>query len=100
MFSMSLKSVPLCLVSIAPMLIGVPVAATPGLVPQAEVLVVLALLVEDADELALLVAEELLELELELEQAASTLSEMAATAASAIFERLCSYLFMCSAFSG
>src|SRR5579863_7805032 len=37
MFSMSLKSVPGCLVLIAPMLIGVPVAATPGLVPQAEV---------------------------------------------------------------
>jgi hypothetical protein len=100
MFSMSLKSVPLCLVSIAPMLIGVPVAATPGLVPHAEVLVVLALLDEDADELALLVAEELLELELELEQAASTPTAAAATAASAIRERLCSYLFMCSAFSG
>src|ERR1700743_975080 len=37
MFSMSLKSVPGCLVLIAPMLIGVPVAATPGLVPQADV---------------------------------------------------------------
>jgi hypothetical protein len=97
MFSMSLKSVPLCLVSIAPMLIGVPVAATPGFVPQAEVLVALAPLDEDAD--ALLVAEELLELELEL-QAASTPTAMAATAASAIRERLCSYLFMCSAFSG
>src|SRR5271154_664662 len=42
MFSMSLKSVPGCLVLIAPMLIGLPVAATPGLVPQAEVEVVLA----------------------------------------------------------
>src|ERR1700691_1228053 len=42
MFSMSLKSVPGCLVSIAPMLIGVPVAATPGLVPQDEVETVLA----------------------------------------------------------
>src|ERR1700734_1156017 len=40
MFSMSLKSVPGCLVLIAPMLIGVPVAATPGLVPQADVDVV------------------------------------------------------------
>src|SRR6201996_8812365 len=37
MFSMSLKSVPGCLVLIAPMLIGVPVAATPGLVPQEDV---------------------------------------------------------------
>src|ERR1700733_14677207 len=36
MFSMSLKSVPGSLVLIAPMLIGVPVAATPGLVPQEE----------------------------------------------------------------
>src|ERR1700735_4785756 len=36
MFSMSLKSVPGCLVLIAPMLIGVPVAAVPGLLPQAE----------------------------------------------------------------
>ena len=42
MFSMSLKSVPGCLVLIAPMLIGVPVAATPGLVPQDEVETVLA----------------------------------------------------------
>ena len=42
MFSMSLKSVPGCLVLIAPMLIGVPVAATPGLVPQADVETVLA----------------------------------------------------------
>src|ERR1700727_383652 len=42
MFSMSLKSVPGCLVLIAPMLIGVPVAATPGLVPQEDVETVLA----------------------------------------------------------
>src|ERR1700733_4001862 len=42
MFSMSLKSVPGSLVLIAPMLIGVPVAATPGLVPQDEVETVLA----------------------------------------------------------
>ena len=97
MFSMSLKSVPLCLVSIAPMLIGVPVAATPGFVPQADVVTALEVLDGDA---AALVAEELLELELELEQAASRPSEMAATAASAIRERLCSCLFMCSAFSG
>src|SRR6202161_2693270 len=37
MFSMSLKSVPGCLVLIAPMLIGVPVAATPGFVPHEDV---------------------------------------------------------------
>jgi len=39
MFGPSLKSVPGCLVSIVPMLIGVPVAATPGLGPHDEVLV-------------------------------------------------------------
>jgi hypothetical protein len=34
MFGPSLKSVPGCLVSIVPMLIGVPVAATPGFGPH------------------------------------------------------------------
>jgi hypothetical protein len=98
MFSMSLKSVPFCFVLIAPMLIGVPVAATPGLVPQAEVLVVLALELLDADEL--LAGGELLELdELELLQAARTPSESAASVASSIRERLPGCLFMCSAFS-
>jgi hypothetical protein len=43
MFGPSLKSVPGCLVSIVPMLIGVPVALTPGFGPQAEVALVLAL---------------------------------------------------------
>ena len=38
MFGPSLKSVPGCLVSIVPMLIGVPVAFTPGFLPQADVL--------------------------------------------------------------
>jgi hypothetical protein len=99
MFSMSLKSVPFCFVLIAPMLIGVPVAATPGLVPQAEVLVVVALLEADADEL-LAAGGELLELdELELLQAARTPSESAASVASSIRERLPGCLFMCSAFS-
>jgi hypothetical protein len=37
MFGPSLKSVPGCLVSIVPMLIGVPVAFTPGLAPHEEV---------------------------------------------------------------
>jgi hypothetical protein len=101
MFSMSLKSVPFCFVLIAPMLIGVPVAATPGFVPQAEV--VTALLVElpdaDADELVA-AGGELLELdELELLQAARTPSESAASVASIIRERLPGCLFMCSAFS-
>jgi hypothetical protein len=98
MFSMSLKSVPFCFVLIAPMLIGVPVAATPGLVPQAEVLVVVALELLEAD--ALLAGGELLELdELELLQAARTPSESAASVASNIRERLPGCLFMCSAFS-
>jgi len=39
MFGPSLKSVPGCLVSIVPMLIGVPVALTPGFLPHADVLV-------------------------------------------------------------
>jgi hypothetical protein len=38
MFGPSLKSVPGCLVSIVPMLIGEPVALTPGLGPHEEVL--------------------------------------------------------------
>src|SRR6202044_3650777 len=54
MFSMSLKSVPGSLVSIAPMLIGVPVAATPGLVPQAVVEVVPVAAEPDAGAAALL----------------------------------------------
>src|ERR1700761_6744341 len=56
MFSMSLKSVPGCLVLIAPMLIGVPVAATPGLVPHEEVDTVLADEELDGDEAALVAA--------------------------------------------
>ena len=82
------------------MLIGVPVAATPGLVPQAEVLVVVALELLEADADELLAGGELLELdELELLQAARTPSESAASVASSIRERLPGCLFMCSAFS-
>jgi len=68
MFGPSLKSVPGCLVSIVPMLIGVPVAFTPGFLPQADVLLepVLALVLElvalDAPLAALLEPVELLEL--------------------------------------
>jgi len=68
MFGPSLKSVPGCLVSIVPMLIGVPVAFTPGFLPQADVLLepVLALVLElvalDAPLAALLELVELLEL--------------------------------------
>jgi hypothetical protein len=50
MFGPSLKSVPGCLVSIVPMLIGVPVALTPGFGPHDEVSVD-ALLLELLDEL-------------------------------------------------
>ena len=45
MFGPSVKSVPGCLVSIVPMLIGVPVALTPGLGPHDEVLTAVPLLV-------------------------------------------------------
>src|SRR4029077_11048536 len=98
MFAMSAKLVPVWSVTMPPSGIGVPVAATPGLVPQAEVLVVVGLLEADADEL--LAGGELLELdELELLQAARTPSESAASVASTIRERLPGCLFMCSAFS-
>jgi hypothetical protein len=88
MFSMSLKSVPGCLVLIAPMLIGVPVAATPGLVPQADVEVALAAEF-DAVAAALLAPGALddaagLLLELEELHAARTPSDSAATAAAAV----------------
>ena len=72
MFEMSVKSVPACLVLIVPRLIGVPVAATPGLLPHDEVLVpatavaaelvVAAAVALELVALALLVLLELLEL--------------------------------------
>jgi hypothetical protein len=107
MFSMSLKSVPGCLVLIAPRLIGVPVAATPGLVPHDEVETVPALAEEvDAEDAAPLAAgaleaEAALLLELELEpelHAARTPSDSAAAAAAAARVRQRTDLFMCSAF--
>ena len=53
MFGPSLKSVPGCLVSIVPMLIGVPVAFTPGFGPHDDVLLdavpVLAAVVLDVE---------------------------------------------------
>ena len=108
MFSMSLKSVPGCLVLIAPMLIGVPVAATPGLVPQDEVETVLADDELDAagDEAAAVLEAGALEEaaggvaddELEL-QPARTPSASAATTAAAVRVRPERGLFMCSAFS-
>src|ERR1700733_6888275 len=105
MFSMSLKSVPGCLVSIAPMLIGVPVAATPGLVPQDEVETVLAdEELDGAEAAALLAAGALVAVEAdvleELElQPARTPSATAATTAAAVRVRPWKGLFMCSAFS-
>ena len=111
MFSMSLKSVPGSLVSIAPMLIGVPVAATPGLVPQEEVETVPADVELDDTAgdgtmaalvpvlvLAGVLAEELLEEELEL-QPVRTPSATAATTAAAVRVRPWKSLFMCSTFS-
>jgi hypothetical protein len=87
------------------MLIGVPVALTPGLVPQAEVASVLAgeLAAEEAAALvaagALEVAAgalvELVELEL---HAARTPSDSRAAAAAAVRVRQWPGLFMCSAF--
>src|ERR1700734_2114093 len=104
MFSMSLKSVPGCLVLIAPMLIGVPVAATPGLVPQEEVETVLADEELDGAAAALLAAGALVAVEggvdeeLEL-QPARTPSATAAATAAAVRIRRWKGLFMCSAFS-
>jgi hypothetical protein len=104
MFSISLKSVPGCLVLIAPMLIGVPVAATPGLVPQDEVETVPAAAELDVagaeDEAPLLAAgvEEPLEDELELHPATTPIATTA-TAAAAVRVRQWKDLFMCSAFS-
>jgi hypothetical protein len=102
MFEMSVNEVPGWSVLIVPRLIGVPVAATPGLVPHCDVLTVLALELELADAAALDVvpAAALLELELLLLHPASTPpTAMTATAASASRERRREYLFMCSAFS-
>jgi hypothetical protein len=70
MFGMSVNEVPGWLVSMAPSAIGVPVAATPGLVPHCDVLTALVLvlvLAEDVLAGALLELELLVELELLLE---------------------------------
>ena len=109
MFSMSLKSVPGCLVSIAPMLIGVPVAFTPGFDPHAvtETAPADAVLDADADDDAAGAADDdvppvgavlVLELVLEL-HAARTPRDSAANAAAAVRVRQWTDLFMCSAFS-
>ena len=62
MFAMSVNDVPGWLVTIAPSAIGVPVAATPGLVPHCEVLTALRLAVLVAVLEAVLVAVLLVEL--------------------------------------
>jgi hypothetical protein len=100
MFAMSAKLVPVWSVTIEPRLIGVPEAATPGLVPQDEVLTVPPELGLDEAAAALEVAPvaALLELELELlllHPASTPPSAMTATAAAARDERRCSCLFMC-----
>jgi hypothetical protein len=90
MFGPSLKSVPGCLVSIVPIGIGVPVAFTPGLGPQDEVLLELAVAaVVPLVELELAVALaplELVLLELLLPHAAS--SAAPTTTASAMSARM------------
>jgi hypothetical protein len=97
MFSMSLKSVPGTLVLIAPMVIGEPVALTPGLVPHADVTSAGA---DDAlvDGAALVAAEEVVGevavVVLDELQPAMTPSAIAATEATASREPRCSYLFM------
>lgn len=85
MFGPSLKSVPGCLVSIVPTLIGVPVAFTPGFGPHDEVLVDAVLELPGLVELELLapVAALGVLLELLLPQPAAT-SARTATNATAI----------------
>jgi hypothetical protein len=99
MFAMSVKLVPVWSVTMPPSGIGVPVAATPGLVPHEEVLVAAAEPVLDAEALEPPPAALELELELELLHPASTPSAITATAAPATRERRREYLFMSSAFS-
>lgn len=102
---MSVNEVPGWLVTIVPMLIGVPVAWAPGLVPheeaatvpdaddEAEAEVLAAGALDDAPVLA--AGEEEVELEL---HAARTPSDSAATTAAAVRELQWKDLFMCSAF--
>ena len=107
MFAMSVKLVPGWSVLIVPRLIGVPVAATPGLVPQDEVSTAVlagepeaeaaALVAAGALEVAAGALVELVELEL---QAARTPSDSRAAAAAAVRVRQWTGLFMCSAFFG
>jgi hypothetical protein len=106
MFEMSVNEVPGWSVTIVPMLIGDPVAATPGWVPQDEASTVPEL----ADELdeeagaALVAADELegaaalVELVVLELHAARTPSDSSEAAAAAVRVRQWTDLFMCSAF--
>jgi hypothetical protein len=109
MFEMSVNEVPGWSVTIVPMLIGVPVAATPGWVPQLEASTVVEPLLADAEEAAALLAAGALddvpvlalelELEVELElHAARTPSDRAATTVAAVRILQWTGLFMGSAF--
>ena len=106
---MSVNEVPGWSVTIVPMLIGVPVAATPGWVPQLEESTAVELLLADAEEAAALLAAGALddvpvlalelELEVELElHAARTPSDRAATTVAAVRILQWTGLFMSSAF--
>src|ERR1700722_13063622 len=85
MFGMSVNEVPGWLVAIAPRAIGVPVAATPGLVPHCDVLtalvLVLALAVLAGGLLPVELPLELEPLELELLQPAAAIAMAAARTA-------------------
>jgi hypothetical protein len=101
MFAMSVKLAAGASVTIEPRLIGVPVAATPGLVPHDDVATAVEL-AAGAALLELLLAGALLELELELllHPARTPLAARTATAAPATQERRSENLSMWSAFSG
>jgi hypothetical protein len=85
MFGPSLKSVPGCLVSIVPMLIGVPVALTPGFGPHDDVLLEVAAVLAVVPAVVALDATlellALLELLLLLPQAASSSAPTSAASA-------------------
>ena len=103
MFAMSVKLAAGESVTIEPRLIGVPLAATPGLVPHDDVATAVEL-AAGAALLVLLLAGALLELELELElllhPARTPPTARTATAAPASRERRAENLSMWSAFSG
>src|SRR5215470_15415019 len=102
MFAMSVKSVPGCWVLIEPRLIGVPVAATPGLLPHDEValappppLLLLEADVAGAPEVvAGALAEELLEVELELHPASTPPTARTEASAAASRHLLGAYSFI------